>query len=396
MRFSWDIFCSVIDNFGDIGVTWRLARQLVTEHNQEVHLWVDDMETFCRLCPEASTEAAVQSLQGVALHHWPQEWPHEWQPESVADVVIEAFACQLPPAYIESMVQRSAPPLWLNLEYLSAEDWVGAYHGLPSPQPGGLQKFFFFPGFTPKTGGLLREAGLIEQRLSFQQDPAARQHFLQRIGVKLQPNTRLISLFSYENPGLASWLEGLAAGQQATHLLVPQGRIVADLQRWLGLDHLVAGDVHSRGGLTLQVIPFLSQQDYDRLLWSCDLNIVRGEDSFVRAQWAGRPLLWHIYAQQENAHLHKLDAFVKLYTQGLTPAAKNALQTQWRAWNSSEDMQESWQALLEVLPELTAHAENWCQQQAKQINIVAGLVLFHLNWLKCATINTIHPSSSGH
>ena len=29
MRVTWDIFCSVVDNFGDIGVTWRLARQLV-------------------------------------------------------------------------------------------------------------------------------------------------------------------------------------------------------------------------------------------------------------------------------------------------------------------------------------------------------------------------------
>ncbi len=237
---------------------------------------------------------------------------------------------------------------------------------------------------------------MIEQRLSFQQDPTARQHFLQRIGVRLPPNTRLISLFSYENPGLASWLEDLTTGQQATHLLVPEGRVVADLQDWLGLDHLVAGDLYTRGLLTIQIIPLLSQQDYDRLLWSCELNIVRGEDSFVRAQWAGRPFLWHIYAQPENTHLHKLDAFLKLYTQGLTPAAKNALQTQWRAWNNGEDMQESWRALLEVLPELTTHAENWCQQQAKKTNIATALVQSHLNWLKYATINTIHPSSSGH
>jgi uncharacterized repeat protein (TIGR03837 family) len=381
MRVSWDIFCSVIDNFGDIGVTWRLARQLVAEHELDVRLWVDDLAAFRRLCPEASTAAAVQVVEGVAVHRW----PGEWQPVSTADVVIEAFGCQLPAAYIEAMAQRSAPTLWLNLEYLSAEDWVGGCHGLPSPQLSGLHKFFFFPGFTPQTGGLLRETGLIEQRQRFQQDPAARQQFLQRLGVTSQPGTRLISLFAYENPGLGSWLDVLSAAGQATHLLVPEGHILADLQRWLGIGSLVAGDLHTRGALTLQIIPFLSQADYDRLLWSCDLNAVRGEDSFVRAQWAGRPLLWQIYPQQENAHLHKLEAFLKLYSRDLTPAADAALLVLWRSWNNGETMPEGWQALLEVLPELTAHAENWCQRQAAQINISAALVQFHRNWVKCAT-----------
>jgi uncharacterized repeat protein (TIGR03837 family) len=391
MRVTWDIFCRVIDNFGDIGVTWRLARQLVAEHGLDVRLWVDELDAFCRLCPEANTEDAVQLLEGVAVHRWPTEW----QPVVAADVVIEAFACHLPPAYIESMAQRSPQPLWLNLEYLSAEDWVAGCHGLPSLQPEGLQKFFFFPGFTPQTGGLLRESGLIEQRLSFQQDPAARQQFLQQIGVVAKPATRLISLFAYENPALASWLDALAEAEQASHLLVPAGRSVADVQRWLGVDSLAAGDVHVRGALTLQVIRFLSQQDYDRLLWSCDFNAVRGEDSFVRAQWAGRPFLWQIYAQQDDVHLHKLEAFLKLYSAGLTPAASAALLAQWRAWNRGEDMRQSWRALLAVLPELTAHAENWCRQQAAQINIAEALVHFYLNWLQCAPKNTFPPSLPG-
>lgn len=392
MRVNWDIFCSVIDNFGDVGVSWRLARQLVAEHDQAVRLWVDDLHAFCQLCPKASAEEDVQSIQGVALHRWPRDW----QPVAPADVVIEAFACQLPPAYIDAMAQRMVPPLWLNLEYLSAEDWVAGCHGLPSPQPGGLRKFFFFPGFTPHTGGLLRETGLIEQRLRFQQDPVARQQFLQRLGVTPQPGARLISLFAYENPSLASWLEALAASAQATQLLVPEGRIMADLQRWLGLSRLAAGEVHSRGALTVQIIAFLSQDDYDCLLWSCDFNAVRGEDSFVRAQWAGRPMLWHIYPQQENAHRLKLNAFIKLYSQGLSPAAKTALHAQWQAWNSGGDMSQSWSAVLEVWPELAEHAENWCQRQAAQTNITAALVQFHQKWLKCDPRNTIYPSLTGH
>jgi len=391
MRITWDIFCSVIDNFGDIGVSWRLARQLVAEHDQAVRLWVDDLDAFCHLCTEANTEDAVQIIQHVAVHRWPRDW----QPVTAAEVVIETFGCQLPAAYIEAMAQRSPRPLWLNLEYLSAEDWVSGCHGLPSPQRNGLQKFFFFPGFTAQTGGLLRETGLIEQRLTFQQDAATRQQFLQRIGVSPQRHARLISLFAYENPGLASWLDALAAASQPTHLLVPEGRIIADLQRWLGLSKLVAGELHRRGALTVQIIQFMSQQDYDRLLWSCDFNAVRGEDSFVRAQWAGRPFLWQIYPQQENAHLHKLEAFLQLYSAGLTPAANAALLALWRAWNNGGDMARNWQAVLEVLPELTEHAEKWCQQQAAQTNISAALVQFYRNWVQCAPRKPIHPSLSG-
>lgn len=387
MRISWDIFCSVIDNYGDIGVTWRLARQLVAEHGLDVRLWVDDLEAFCHLCPEAKRQHSEQRLQGVNICHWPADWP----PVAAADVVIEAFACQLPATYIEAMSRREKPSLWLNLEYLSAEDWVEGCHGLPSLQAQGLHKFFFFPGFTPKTGGLLRETGLLEQRQHFQQAPEARAVFLRRLGVEPHPDTRLISLFAYENSALASWLDALAAAAQPTQLLVPEGRIMADLQRWLGSDNLTsdallanalaAGDSYARGSLSVQILPFLCQQDYDRLLWSCDFNAVRGEDSFVRAQWAGRPLLWHIYPQQDAAHLDKLGAFLAIYMQGLSPAGRSALQAQWQAWNRGENMQDSWQALLSVWPELKKHAESWCQQQSQQTNIAAALVQFYLNWL---------------
>ena len=168
---------------------------------------------------------------------------------------------------------------------------------------------------------------------------------------------------------------------QSSHLLVPQGRVVGDLQRWLAVDALPVGEVQVRGNLQVQLLPFVSQDDYDQLLWSCDFNAVRGEDSFVRAQWAGRPLLWQIYPQAEDAHLDKLEAFLALYCQGLSAAASAALQAQWQAWNSAADMQQSWQALLAVWPELTAHAQNWAQQQAKQADLATALALFYRNWL---------------
>ena len=195
------------------------------------------------------------------------------------------------------MAAQPSPPLWLNLEYLSAEDWVAGCHALPSPQPSGLRKFFFFPGFTEGTGGLLREGDLLARRDALQANQAARTAFLERLGVTLQAGARLISLFAYENTGLGEWLEAMAGGEEAVQLLVPQGRIQAQLQDWLGVTAMQPGQVWQRGRLQVQLLSFMPQADYDRLLWCCDFNAVRGEDSFVRAQWAARPLLWHIYQQ---------------------------------------------------------------------------------------------------
>ncbi|MEK1838988.1 MAG: elongation factor P maturation arginine rhamnosyltransferase EarP [Pseudomonas sp.] len=376
-RWRWDIFCTVVDNFGDIGVTWRLARQLVAEHAVTVRLWVDDLRAFERLCPDIDINAAQQWQQGVEV----RQWSADWQPTEAADVVIAAFACQLPSAYMEAMAEREKPPLWMNLDYLSAEDWVVGCHGLPSVKYKNVQKFFFFPGFRKGTGGLLRESGLLERRRQFQQSPQAQQEFLQGLGIERAPNAQLISLFAYENTGLASWLDAMAGDLTPTHLLVPEGRILGDVERWLGVDGLKAGAVHVRDALTVQVLPFVRQDQYDLLLWSCDFNAVRGEDSFVRAQWAGRPLLWHIYRQDEDIHLDKLDAFLTLYTQGLSGPAREAISGLWRAWNAGETMTDHWKSTRKHWPELEKHAETWCLEQALQADLAAALVQFYLNWI---------------
>ncbi|MFB4381302.1 elongation factor P maturation arginine rhamnosyltransferase EarP [Pseudomonas sp. LR-1a] len=372
----WDIFCRVVDNYGDIGVPWRLARQLVAEQGAEVRLWVDDLAALARICPQADVDSDCQLLSGVEVRHWAQAW----QTVEPADVVIEAFACELPTEYVAAMATREAPVLWLNLEYLSAESWVEGCHGLPSMQGNGLQKFFFFPGFTAGTGGLLRERGLLAARDRLQGDAGARIEFLGSMGISPVAGARLISLFAYENAALAGWLDTLAGADTPTHLLVPEGRILGDLQRWAG-SPLMLGEVMQRGALSVQLLPFMQQEQYDALLWCCDLNLVRGEDSFVRAQWAARPLVWHIYPQQEDAHWEKLEAFMALYCQGLSSEAEAALRAVWRAWNAGEGMAPTWAAWLQCADELVAHAHAWARRQAVYADLAAALVQFYRNWL---------------
>lgn len=368
----WDVFCAVVDNYGDAAVSWRLARQLAAEHGFAVRLWIDDLATLHRLWQEVDPARDGQRCCGVEVRRWTSPFPGT---ES-ADVVIEAFGCRLPEAYLQAMAARASRPVWVNLEYLSAEPWIEDCHDRSSPHPRlPLIRHFFFPGFTPGTGGLLRERGLIERRDSFRREGAPA--FWRGLGIEPPgAETTVVSLFAYENAAAGELLGAWAEGGEALTCLVPQSRITADVRRFLGVSELAPGDRVRRGSLTVRALPFLRQDDYDRLLWACDLNFVRGEDSWVRAQWAGRPFVWHIYPQDDGVHLDKLDAFLDRYGAGLDAASGSALGAFWRAWNRRRDIGAAWPALWLRRDALARHARSWAERQAEQEDLAAMLVRF--------------------
>lgn len=377
-----DLFCRVVDNYGDIGVCWRLARQLVAEHALSVRLWVDDLGVFHSLCPEVSASAPIQTCRGVEIRHWTDPFV-PLEPDAVADVVVEAFACELPESFLQAMAGRGRPPCWINLEYLSAEDWVSGCHGLPSPRPAdGLVKYFFLPGFTQQTGGLLRERGLLRRRDAFQADERARADFWEALG--LAPpleGERHISLFCYPGAPLdelfACWREGAFP----VTCLVPETPAQQSVQATWGETASISGRSLRCGNLTVHAFPFLDQDDYDRLLWACDLNFVRGEDSFLRAQWAARPFVWQPYPQEDDAHLNKLRAFLQHYRCGLPGVAEEALEAFWTAWSRGEGVGRAWPSFREALPALAAHAPAWAARLGDQGDLAARLVKFSANKL---------------
>ena len=376
---EWDIFCTVIDNYGDIGVCWRLARQLVAEHGVKVRLWVDELASFAKICAQIDPERVVQFVQGVEVRHWTNEFPAVVP----GDVVIEAFACQLPDSFIAAMADCQRPPIWINLDYLSAEAWVSGCHTLPSPHPRlALTKYFFFPGFDQTTGGLLRETGLAAERQAFSASPEQQAAFWSRLGQSPPPADLLrVSLFAYENPALADLLASWARGERRVCCLAPVTRTLAAIEQFAG-QSLHVGDVVRRGALEIRLLPFVAQPYYDRLLWSCDVNLVRGEDSFVRAQWAARPLLWQIYPQHEEAHQIKLAAFLDRYCAGLAEATASVVRALHQQWNADGTIgADSWAQYLAALPELRRHAEIWEKNLSKQEDLCASLFRFCLSKL---------------
>ena len=379
---SWDIFCTVVDNYGDIGVCWRLARQLAAERRLRVRLWVDDLASFRRICPDIATGQESQRSHGVEVR-W---WREPFAAADPADVVVEAFACNPPPAYVAAMAARPRKPVWINLEYLSAESWVQGCHGLPSPHPTlPLVKHFFFPGFTAGTGGLLNEPGLEQARERFQRSHAEQARFWAGLGMRAARRGELqLSLFCYPQGAIDGLLRAWSAGATPVRCLVPDGTATDALSSYFGAESLAPGMSLRKGSLEVRVFPFLDQDQYDRLLWACDMNLVRGEDSFLRAQWAARPLLWQIYPQQEAAHWPKLLAFLGLYCAGLPPELAAPVKRLWEAWNQGDaaGTEAAWPGYWEKRLALQVHARDWAAGLGGTGNLANNLAQFCENLLK--------------
>ena len=334
----WDIFCTVIDNHGDLGVCWRLARQL-RDAGHRVRLWVDDGSALAWMSPRA----ARGDEPDIAIRPWQQASDAPTlTPLPPADVWVEAFGCEIPNAFVtHGVAGRAQQPVWINLEYLSAESWVPRMHGLPSPvlsgPAKGWTKHFFYPGFTEGTGGLLREANLLTRQQSFERKAWRHQH-----APAAAPDAPLISLFCYEPAALPQLLTQLA--DKPHHLLVTPGRPLAAVQQALP---------DMRSPPNWSALAWTHQDGFDEMLWACDLNFVRGEDSLVRALWAGRPFVWQIYPQDDKAHHAKLEAFLDWLR------APDSLRQFHRAWNGLNDK-------LPLLDTHTLHAWEVCVLAARQ------------------------------
>ncbi len=335
---QWDIFCKVIDNFGDLGVCWRLAADLGAR-GERVRLWVDDASALAWMAP--GVQHGVKT--NIEVLPWTESVDVSCLDAAPCDVLIEAFGCEIAPQFIAACSSvylargnyGQPKPLWINLEYLSAEPCVERNHGLTnlvnSGPLAGWRKVFYYPGFTLGTGGLLREADLLERQVAF-----PRSAWLKLHGIDRQGET-VVSLFCYEPPALAGLLNALAQNGiqgQPVRLLVAAGR-ATDAVKAIALSKIAQNmgqigpwpnETHGKL-LSISYLPHLSQIEFDHLLWASDINFVRGEDSLVRAIWAGKPFVWQIYPQDDGAHHAKLEAFLDMLD------APHDVRTFHRKWN---------------------------------------------------------------
>lgn len=341
---QFDIFCRVIDNYGDVGVCLRLARQLLA-FRHKIRIFTDKPDIFYKIDP------AIKSDINLDIYTW-QHANSQQAPKN--GIVIEAFACEIPDQYQKTIAKQNS--LWINLEYLSAEDWITDFHAMPSIQADGSRKYFFFPGFKPNTGGLLREPGLLQQR-----DTLLQHHKISTIAKisqtetpQLDPDSLFIFLFCYPSAPLQGLLDALSTSKRKICLLLAHGI-----------------ELPSQPLPSIQ-LPFISQQEFDQILWASDLNLVRGEDSFIRAIWAGQPMLWQLYEQDNLTHLEKLQAWLK------TSNTPESLRKLYLAWNTSDNQATAdlLRQALDNLPAWQQHCHTVCTSLSQQNDLVNNLQLF--------------------
>lgn len=395
MTVSIDLYCRVVDNFGDAGICWRLARQLRDEHRARVRLIIDKPGYIEKLenlgarrdTPLASDRlnamTALFEIAGVPIFDWQAPPPIDDLPQ----VVIAAFQCELPAALRERVAASQS--LWINLDYLSAEPWVDDVHGRPSHKGDGGVEWFFLPGFTARSGGLIREHSVALNRehgeTSIGEHGAASPRALARGTVAgldrpawwTPPRNQAlsVSLFCYGGQPLGELLQcWRRADATPVDLWVTAGCDLADVRRQLGL---APDSIRAQiGPLQVRLLPWLAQSEYDRLLASCDLNFVRGEDSWIRAIWAGKPFIWRPYPQEDGAHRIKLDAFVDRLGPHFEAAQTTLIREFMHAWTAGQGCGRLWPKWLELTESMKPGFAQFRQALRAQPDLACRLIQF--------------------
>ena len=366
------IYCTIIDNYGDVGVCWRLARQLAHEYACVVTLWVDDWSAARQLIAELPIVPAKTVVMGVTIDAWAHVTV---QVDCIGDVLIEGFACTLPTATLAQLAARTRKPIWLNLDYFSAEAWVPSFHA----QSGydavvATRRWFFFPGVHEHSGGILHEAGLLVQRNQWlAQSPAITTTFLARWGLGLAQTGLTVLCFAYQHAPYVEWFDALT---DLVHSPQP-------LTLWLCGQYSQAAftlvDKQAYPKVTFCSLPFVPQADFDRLLWCADVLWVRGEDSLARALWSGKPFIWHIYAQADAAHHAKLLAWLAHYTQPFPKSLRAAYIDVHLAWNGLPNAPAfgmAWRCLMQKWQAWRDHSHRRSDEYAKMLDLAQRLMEF--------------------
>ncbi len=346
--FSVDILCRVVDNYGDAGVVLRLAKGLSAAAPElDIRLIVDDLATFSKLLRGVDPHADVQRAGTWTIVRWNHPW--EGFVRRPARLVVESLACGRPEHYEKVLFDPSGTEevLHINLEYLSAETYAEEFHLLPSFSPvERVKKYFFLPGFTAKTGGLVLDPSFLAKkrlrdaatnRSSERKRRAASWGIAPPMGTE---DAFWISVFVYDlnfNPlveSLARWK------RQKLVLLAEGGFRDAFLAAWEAADK----------PFPVLLLPFLPQDTWDDVLLACDLSLVRGEESLSRAALGGRPFLWQAYKQEENHHRIKVAALLERLKSHFTdPALYATASGAFEAFNADSSVPEVYLRFLRSL-----------------------------------------------
>ncbi|MCF2625149.1 elongation factor P maturation arginine rhamnosyltransferase EarP [Fusobacterium perfoetens] len=377
---SIDIFCEIIDNFGDIGVVYRISKELKKIfQNVRIRMVLNRLEEFKAINKKVK-DADFQEIDGLicVTEKYVKENAETF---GTADVFIEAFGCNVPEEYIKRAKENSK--LWINLEYLSGEKWIEDFHLCESLiDSKTLKKIFYMPGFSEKSGGVIIDSGFLERK---EYGKNNREEVLKKYFPNVDIKDKLIgTVFSYEK-NFDNLLEVLKDYKRETFLILmgekTQKSFSEILQKKLRENF---GKIIKYGKITMMYADFLSQEEYEEVISAADFNFIRGEDSFVRGILLEKPFMWHIYLQEEKAHMDKIKAFTERFresVEGLTEKETEILDNYCtlledyndREKNSLEKGKEDFKVFFENFHEISIICEKYSKFLLEKCNLVKKL-----------------------
>ena len=338
---SIDIFCQVIDNYGDVGVAYRLAREFKRVYpNKKLRFVINQTEELNLIRKSEDIEIILyKDISKI---------------ENSADLIIESFGCEIPKKYMDKALKNSK--LIINLEYFSAEKWVDDFHLQESFLGGNLKKYFFIPGLSEKSGGILLDNEFLERKKKVE---ANKEYYLEKFGIK-EKYDLLGSIFSYEK-NFDSLIEELKKLGKKIILLMLSEKTQKNFIKYFD-----NGNNYDK--IKFVKLPFFTYDKYEELLALCDFNLVRGEDSFVRALLLGKPFLWHIYPQDENTHIKKLESFLEKYCSN-----NKELKQTFINYNINKD---DFSYFFKNFKEIEKYNKNYANYLIKNCNLMEKLINF--------------------
>ena len=338
---SIDIFCQVIDNYGDVGVAYRLAREFKRVYpNKKLRFVINQIEELNLIRKSEDIEIILyKDISKI---------------ENSADLIIESFGCEIPKEYMDKALKNAK--LIINLEYFSAEKWVDDFHLQESFLGGNLKKYFFIPGLSEKSGGILLDNEFLQRKKKVEVN---NEYYLKYFGIK-EKYDLIGSVFSYEK-NFDSLIEELKKLDKKVILLILSEKTQKNFIKYFD-----NGNNYDK--IKSVKLPFFTYDKYEELLALCDFNLVRGEDSFVRALLLGKPFLWHIYPQDENTHIKKLESFLEKYCSN-----NKELKQTFINYNINKD---NFSYFFKNFKEIEKYNKNYANYLIKNCNLMEKLINF--------------------
>ena len=316
------VLCKVVDNFGDIGVVWRLCCQLsnlIKKQNSSyiINLIVDDLVSFNKICKDVCIEKPFQIVNDINVYSWHEnDFCYEVFSENDGEklsVIVEAFQCGRPDwmekILFEDKLNRTVQIIMID--YLTAEQYADDFHCLQSlTRSSKVQKVNFMPGFTDKTGGLIIDSAW-ENLCEYK-------------------NNKTLLCFTYDRDWNALANACIKSGTIEKVLLAP-GKGFETLKTAFNSDVIKTSD------LQIEELNFMNQNEWDNMMKNCSVLFIRGEESMSRACLSGIPFVWHAYPQSDEYQLVKVRALLNRMSVHFNSDDFRLIEKLWVMINSPED-----------------------------------------------------------